>query len=174
LSKFDEEITRLIEEEHSKAQCMKIVRWVASDADKMRALMNLFFSENIRHCQRASWPLMYIGSNASYMVKPYLKKMVQVLDHAKHDAVVRNVVRVCEDAPIPKEIEGQLLEKSFEFINDPKRAVAIRAFSINVADKICQHYPELQEELKLVLLEHIDHGTAAFRIRAKKVIKKMK
>jgi hypothetical protein len=44
-------------EEHSKAQCNKIVAYIGNDKKKFAELMKLFFEGEYRITQRAAWPM---------------------------------------------------------------------------------------------------------------------
>lgn len=41
-------------------------------------------------------------------------------------------------------------------------AIAVRAFSMTVLENICRKIPEFQPELRHLIEEHIDRGSAAF------------
>ena len=59
----------------------------------------------------------------------------------------------------------------FNYINSPTEAVAIKAFSITVLQNLAKKYPEIVNELKLVIEERWDYETVAFKTRAKKLLK---
>lgn len=171
--KYLPEITATILAEHSKKNTIHIVEWVGKDKLKMAALMHCFFSKDIRICQRASWPLTFIGQKKPQLFKPYTKKMVDLLDNPLHNAVARNTLRIFEDCEIPEAVEGQLLEKCFEYINNPKEATAIRAFAITVGAKIVRKYPDLKHEFVSTLEDFLPYGKASFKYRARKFIKEL-
>jgi hypothetical protein len=45
--------------EHSKANCMRIVKWVGDDQEKFYELFDLFLNAEYRVVQRAAWPVSY-------------------------------------------------------------------------------------------------------------------
>lgn len=163
-------VEQMLLAEHSKKQKIAIAEWVGDDKKRMKQLMTCFFSKELRLCQRASWPLLDIHDKHPNLFDPYYAKMLKNLDAPLHDAIVRNTLRIFEDGIIPHDIEGTLLEKCFSYISNPKKAGAIRAFSVTVAYKICKQYPELLEELRAVLEEFLPFGAPAFKYRAKKII----
>jgi hypothetical protein len=57
---------------------------------------------------------------------------------------------------------------------DPKEAIAIRCSSMSILEKICNRIPELQPELRLILEEQLEHGSAGFKSRAKRVLSRLK
>jgi hypothetical protein len=50
-------------------------------------------------------------------------------------------------------------------------AIAIKAFSIAVLQKLAKLYPEIINEIKLIIQERWDYETPAFKARAKKLLK---
>lgn len=165
-----EHIQNLLEQGHSKALRNEVVEYVGNSKKRMKALMFFFFHENLQYCQRSSWSVGHIGIENHKLVQPYLQAMVKTLDNPKHDAVVRNVLRIFEDVDIPEELEGYLCDKCFEYVENPKYAVALRAFGLTVLQKIARSYPELQAELVALVKEIIPTGTAAIKVRGRRVL----
>jgi hypothetical protein len=74
--------------EHSKAQTMRIVRWVGHEADRLAVLMEIFLGNEYRLTQRSAWAVRYVGENAPELMTPWLPVMVAQLRRADvHDAV---------------------------------------------------------------------------------------
>ena len=46
-------------EEHSKAQCHKIVAYIGNNQERFNELAALFLYDEYRVAQRAAWPLSY-------------------------------------------------------------------------------------------------------------------
>ena len=60
----------------------------------------------------------------------------------------------------------------FQYLQSPKEAVAIKAFSLTVLGKLANKYPEIIPEIKLLIEEQLPQQTAAFKSRAKAFMKK--
>ena len=139
----------------------------------MEELMACFFDEDLRLNQRASWPVGMLVDHQPGLIVPYLKKMLDNLDTPHHDAVIRNTFRTMQNMDIPEEVEGLAFEKAFDFLLDPKNAVAIRVFAMTVCGNIAQKYPELKDELIPVIEEQMPHGSAGFKSRGKRILKEL-
>lgn len=163
-------IQNLLDQGHSKVLRNEIIAYVGTSKARMKALMHFFFHDNLRYNQRSSWAVGTIGVNDFSMVEPYLEEMMQAMNDHKHDAIVRNVLRIFEDIDIPELIEGPLCDKCFAYLADPDYAIAIRAFSISVLHRIVKKFPDLQEEFIAILEEHMPYGTAAFKVRTRRVL----
>lgn len=139
-------------EEHSKQQTVKIINYIGNDKKLYKELLDLFFKSDYRVTQRASWPLSEIAILHPDLVKPHLDKLVHKLkDEDTHPAIPRNILRMFQEIEIPEKHHGTLIDLCFAFITDLKHPVAVRAFAITVASRICALYPELKNELVLIL-----------------------
>lgn len=167
-----EHIQNLLEAGHNTALRNEITTYVGSSKKRMGDLMHFFFHEKWRYGQRASWSIGQIGCKQPKLIAPYLEEMVKRLDGESHDAVKRNTVRIFQDIDIPEDLEGPLFDKCLDFVIDTKIATAIRCFAITVCGKIANNYPELQEELVAVAQEYMPHGSAGFKYRCRKLIKR--
>ena len=158
--------------EHSKKQCDKIVKYIGNDATRFAALMQLFFRGEYRVTQRAAWPMSYCVRKYPALIQPYFNRLINNLrKKGLHDSVVRNTVRILQDVDIPKQYHGKLMSICFDFIQSNETPVAVKAFSLTILENMCTSYPEIFPELKLVIEERWEHETAAFRSRAKKILR---
>lgn len=169
--------------EHSKSQTMRLVRWVGHDAERLEILMEIFLNNppsaplpkgrayQYVFTQRSSWALRYVGENSPELLAPWLPVLVANLRQTPlHDAIKRNTLNVFEPLDFPENLDDDLADLCFGFLADPKEAIAIRCASMTILTKICQRVPELKSELRLILEEHLEHGSAGFKSRAKKVL----
>lgn len=165
------DLKTLLLQEHSKAQCDKIVQYIGSNKDRFASLMKLFFAGEYRVTQRAAWPMSYCVRNHPSLIKPYFKKLLDNLEQpAQHDAVIRNTVRLLQDIDIPEKHHGRVMTICFNFIQSNETAVAIKAFSLTVLQNLAKQYPEILPEVKAIIEERWEHETAAFKSRAKKLL----
>lgn len=167
------DIKGILEKGHSRKDAMAIKNYIISNPAAISDLMELFFSESVQLSQRSSWALLFVGLEAPRIIKPYLAKMVDLMPTAKHDAQIRNTIRIFEEIDIPEELEGPLFEHCFNYLMDLKQATAIRAFSLHVLEKIANRHPELKHELIGEITIQKDHGTVGFKGRAKKVLARL-
>jgi hypothetical protein len=179
-------LTEQILAQHSKAQTMRVVEWVGHDAGRLETLMDIFLGqphphpltimggEQYRLTQRSAWAVRYVGEKAPELMTPWLPKIVARLrEPGIHDAVKRNALNVFEPLEIPDNLQDDLADLCFGYLAEPKEALAIRCASMTVLEKICRKIPELKPELRLLIEEHFEHGTAGFKSRARKVLEKL-
>ena len=158
--------------EHSKSNCDKIVKWIGSSQQRFDELFNLFVGDEYRVVQHAAWPLSYSVIAHPQLVKKHFNKLITNLDKPGiHSAVKRNTMRFLQEIIIPEKYHGRLMDTCFRYISVPGEAIAVKAFSLTVLEKLSRVYPEIIPEIKLLIEENYDRETPAFRSRAKKFLK---
>lgn len=138
---------------HSKANCMKVVDYVGTDKRRFRELMDAFLGGQYRLTQRAAWPLGHIAYDHPSLIQPFFKSLLDALmDETRHPSCARNILRILQVTDIPEEFESVVFDYCMSAITDPRKPVAIRAFSITVATRIASKYPPLKGELRELLV----------------------
>ncbi len=158
--------------EHSKTQAQKIAVWAGQSNAHFEELLDVFLNGNYRLNQRAAWPLVMMGKKYPERIAPYLGVLINNLTNkGLHDAVKRNTVRLLQDMEVPEEYMGTLADACFGYLADPKEAVAIKAFIMSVLYNITKNYPDMKNELKLLIEGQLDTGSAGFINRGNKILK---
>ena len=146
------DIKQALIDEHSKPQTLKIVKYVGNDSTRFKELMTIFLNSEYRVTQRSAWPLSEIAIEHPELIKPYFSKLIAKLQkEGEHPAIPRNILRIFQDIDIPVKYHGILIDLCFKFIVEHHHPIAVRAFAITVAVNICRHYPDLKNELVIVL-----------------------
>jgi hypothetical protein len=158
--------------EHTKANCRLIVEWVGNDQSRFDELFDLFLHDEYRVTQRAVWPMSNCAIAHPSLMKKNMGKLVKNLQKPDiHDSIKRNTLRLLQSADIPLKYEGMIMNTCFEYIENPKEAVAIKAFSLTILGRLAKKYSEIIPEIKLLIEDQVPVQTAAFKSRAKKVLK---
>ena len=148
------DIEARLEAEHSKSLTTAIVAYVGEDKERFAVLMQVFLKGESRVSQRAAWPLSFIAEQHPQLMRPYLDELLKKLEKRnQHPAIARNILRSFQQMDIPEKHHAVLVDLCFTFIKDQTCPAAIRAFAITVATNICRLYPELKNELYLILNE---------------------
>ncbi|MEI9912474.1 MAG: hypothetical protein WDO71_24170 [Bacteroidota bacterium] len=61
----------------------------------------------------------------------------------------------------------------FRLHHRSKRKSSGKAFSLTILQNLSRLYPEIRNEIKVIIEERWEHETAAFRSRAKKILKEL-
>ena len=159
--------------EHSKEQTLKIAEYIGNDPGRFDELITLILKDEKIIAQRAAWIMSYaVEAHPSLMI-PHLKDLLENLRNPVHDAIKRGTIKSLEYIEIPEELMGLVADICFEFLESPKEAIATRVFSMSALYKVCQKEPELSNELKLIIEDHYPHGSAGFKSRARRILKKI-
>lgn len=164
----------VLEKDHSKQTTNLIVQYIEDNPTTLAQLMELFLNGELRISQRASWPAGDLGIKQPKLFLPFLPAIIENMDKPVHDAVLRNTTRILGHIDIPEEYLGEVYEKCFNFLSNPKQALAIRVFSMTVLTNIADTFPDLKDELIAVIEEHYPHGSAGYKSRAKRCLKQLK
>jgi len=168
------DIKAILESRHKRNDAIAIKDYIIQNPKAISELMDLFFGESLQLCQRSSWSLLFLGLEAPEIIRPYLSQMVDSMPIAKHNAQIRNTIRIFEEIDIPEDLEGPLFELCFNYLMDHNKPTAIRAFSLRVLEKIAERHPDLKQELIGEIELQKDYGTVGFKGRAKKVLARLK
>ena len=153
---------------------MKIVNWVGDDQKRFDELFELFLNDEYRVVQRAGWPLSYcVMAHPEFIQKKFGKLLKNLQKPGLHDAVKRNTVRLLQDISIPEKFQGDVMNICFDYIMSPTEKPAVKAFSLTVLENLSKIYPEIKQELKTVIEDRWDYESAAFKFRARKILKKI-
>ena len=158
--------------EHSKAQCLKVVKWIGNDQQRFNELIRLFLSDEYRVVQLAAWPLSYTAQAHPSLIKSHYGKLIKNLSKpGLPDAVKRNTVRIFQDISVPERFRGELMNTCFGFIESMTEKPAIKAFSLTVLFNLSVQYPDIRPELKAIIEDRWDYESAAFKSRGRKILK---
>jgi hypothetical protein len=130
--------------------------------------------DEYRVTQRAGWPLSCAARIHPALISKHFNKLIKNL-HKKdlHPAVKRNTLRILESVDIPKRYHGAIMSLCFDYIQSNDEPIAVKAFSLTVLENMLPWYPDIKNELKLIIEERWNHETAAFHSRARKILKKL-
>lgn len=160
--------------EHSKAQATKIINWVGNNQQRFDELFSLFLNDEYRVVQRAAWPISYCVIAHPALIKKHFKKLLTNLSKPGiHGAVKRNTIRLLQDITIPPKYHGEIMSLCFDYIQSPDEEIAVKSFSLSVLEKMMKQYPDIGSELKMIIEDRWEYETAAFRSRARKILKKL-
>jgi len=169
------DLKREILKEHSKRQAHKVADYVRDNMKRFEELVNVYLAGPYRVTQRSAWPLSLCVERHPELIKPHLKKVLDHLTHPNiHDSVKRNTMRLLQFVQIPKRFHGRIASTCFDYLQSNAEPVAVKVFSMTVLTHIIEDQPDLKNELIIILEDQFPFASAAFRSRAKKVLKKLK
>ncbi len=137
-------------------------------------LFDLFLNDEYRVVQTAAWPLSYLVIAHPTLISKHFSTLVKNLQKPMlHDAVKRNTLRLLQAISIPQRLHGVVMSLCFDYLVSPDEPAAIKAFSLTVLQNLSKQYPEIKQELKTIIEDRWDLESAAFKSRAKKILKEL-
>jgi hypothetical protein len=165
------DLRKAILTKYSKAHIQKIVKWVGHSQARFDELFQFFLSDEYIIAQRAGYPLSYCVESHPGLISKHLGKLLNYLQKkGRHNSTKRNSVRILQFIEMPKRYHGTIMTICFAFLEDPEEETVVKVYSLRVLQKMLPIYPDIINELKLIIEERWEHETAAFRSRAKKVL----
>lgn len=156
---------------HFKKHSIAITEFAASSDKNFKDLIDCFLSKDIRVAQRAAWSVSWAAEKYPEMVQPYIGVLVDQLKRKDvHNAVIRNSLRILEDVIIPEKFHGEVMDACFQFLQNRETAIAIKAFALTVLFNLSKIYPDIKNELRIIIEENMEYETAAYRSRGKKIL----
>ena len=157
--------------EHSKSQTLRIAEKIGDSGSRFGELMELFFSNEEIITARAAWVVGHVAEARAHLVSPYLTRLLENLRRPVHDAVRRNTLRFVQGAELTEDQMGLAADLCFSIVPDPNQPPAVRAYALTICHRICEAEPALGDELKLIIENSFNDSPAAFKSRARKILK---
>ena len=172
---------------HSRDNRKKYALLVISNPDLIPKVIDILFQVNDKTSFRAAWLLEFVARENLDSILPYLDGFIENMHTVHLDPAVRPVAKICEylieayyhrDNNHTKDYlklahKEKIIELSFDYmITDQK--VAAKAYSMNSLYLLGKEYDWIHPELAMILERDFNSGTAAFKARARHLLKKLK
>jgi hypothetical protein len=160
--------------ENSKSYWIQLSKEVLNE-NQMEELVGLFLGKDKRMAQRAAAIVMTLADIESELFAPYMHILIKQLRHNPTETQKRNIVRIVDFVEIPTTLEVEIMNFCFQYLENPKESIAVRAFSMRVLGKLHSKYPEIKEELKTLVEMNLDHNPSPGIINCgNKILKSLK
>jgi hypothetical protein len=121
-----------------------------------------------------SWLVGELCDKAPDKVFPAVSYFFSVKDKVQFQNYDRSIAKMLWLAGVPEEIEGEAIDTLFKWLMDPNVIVSTKAYALSAIAKLTTKYPELKNELLLVIEDQMEKSSAAFKARARMVMKSIK
>ena len=146
---------KLLEVQSNKDR-IKIAKFIGKDPSKFNEAVMLILIGDDRFVIRAFLTLNRVLDKYPNLILPHVDIMVaRIEQEGAHVAYKRNVMRFLQYIDIPEHQKGRVLDLAMLYLIDPKEAIAVKVFSMQVALNLSLDYPNLLNELKLIIQDMI-------------------
>ncbi|WP_439152465.1 adenylosuccinate lyase [Winogradskyella sp.] len=159
---------------------------VSNDLQLLKPLMNIIFMVGDKLSTRAAWVFEFVVTKDIDLMAPYLEDFVSNISKLQLDSSVRPMAKVTEmiitnyysnlNSKIRENLthrqREQIVEACFDWmIRDEK--VAVKVYSMSSLYLLGTEFDWIHDELKTILQQDYNQQTAAFKARARHVLKKL-
>lgn len=138
--------------------------------------MELVYRDEPPISMRASWVVFFVCEKYPWLARPHIVKLLKFIPNASVDGTKRTALKLLADAmfELSEEHFGELADICFTFAEDPKEAIAIRAFSLDVLLNVRKKYPEITPELIAIMESIMPDGSRGLKNKCLKAIRKLR
>ncbi|WP_347925365.1 adenylosuccinate lyase [Pontimicrobium sp. SW4] len=172
---------------HSRENRKKYALLVISSPELIPKVLDILFQVDDKISCRAAWLLEFVARENLDSILPYLDSFTKNMHTVHQDPAVRPVAKICEylieayyhrDNNHAKEYlkaahKEKIIELSFDYMITNQK-VAAKAYSMNTLYLLGKEYDWIHPELAMILERDFNSGTAAFKARARHLLKKLK
>ena len=156
--------------DRSSENITKLAGEIGDDAERFAQLMALFFGGPYRVTHFSAHLLSKCCDRYPHLILPYLGRMIDLLDKPVHDSLKRNIIRTMQFIEIPEAHWDKTVDNCFRLLQSRKEAVAIKVFAMTVLANLCGKFPELKNELSVIIEDQLPYESAAFVSRGRKIL----
>jgi len=156
-----------------KEAAILIAKEIANDPKLMPKLWKFATSSHERSW-RATWLMDKVYDEAPELVRPYIPQMIQMMPNLECQSKQRQFLKLISEEPLPKIISGDFINRCFDLLISNSTPVAVRVYAMQILFNFSQQEPDIKNELALVIEEFMSDGTAGFKCRGKRILKKLK
>lgn len=132
--------------------------------------LTLMNENNSPIVSRIAWSLSDVSDLNPELLNPHIEALTDFLLTKPASGICRNLLRIIEKYPIQEPHWLPLFEQCLQWVQSTKTPVAVRCNAMTVAYRIGEQIPELLQELRLVISDHLAFGSKGFSSRSGKIL----
>lgn len=164
----------LLTKKASRANSYQVVAMVGKDYENYSDLIDLIINYECPVSEKAAWAMNHCFEDGVGFFEDYFEELVPVIGSSTYsDSVKRNIVRILQFVEIPKEYHVSVIDSCFELLTNTQTAIAVKAFSMGVLEKMVKLYPELKNELVAAIEDLLPKASSGIKNRGQKILKRL-
>lgn len=170
---------------HSRENRQKYALMVLNDTSLLPKVLELALQVDDKQSPRAAWLLEFVARENLDVIIPIFDGLFSKMQSVYKDAGVRPMAKICEytieayykdhtkiKQALTEVHKEQIIENCFDWmINEEK--VATKAYSMNCLFLLGKDYDWIHPELVTILKRDYAQQSAAFKARARQILKKI-
>ena len=170
------DLTQQLQQKYSKEIFGTLVAEIGNNVEKFDQLIHIFFNSgtHVRLASHASWILSNCVKNHPSLLEPYMEQIIDFIESPIHETAKRNMIRAWQFISIEEKYQGRVLNICFDYLNKKETSIACRVYSLVLVANLTKHFPELKNELILIIEDQLPYQSPAFISTGKKILTKLK
>ncbi len=165
----------LLQRRLPKAETQELALRFGNDPASFEEIWSLTIAQDKVISPRAAWIMDHLLLEHPALLKPHLEAAVSELGRGvHHDGVLRILSKALSQQEIPEVLHGELFGICRDHLLSPDSAIAIKVHGMEIATKIGLPFPDLREELIVILERMMGGDSAAIRSRGRKMLRKLR
>jgi len=166
---FDSVENELLKLYASRHSVKNLAKTIGKNEESIKELLHCFFGTNKKISDRAAWVLSHVADDYPEYFSIYLSDFCEIiLKKTASKAQQRNTIRLMQFVPILEKDESKILDSCFSILINKSSDIASVVSSIEVASKLCSPFPELINELNLILEDWKSFSSSAIMVKISK------
>ncbi|MEN9346597.1 MAG: hypothetical protein RLZZ77_108 [Bacteroidota bacterium] len=157
-----------------KVEVELLAKRVLDDHSLLESLILACENKDSVLSRKGAWVLGVVSQKNKNLISPYSERLVHLLGNTHDSSVHREVFKVLAAQKLPDDLFAQVLDFSFNSLNNPLSDTAVKYNSFLFIIKSLPKYPELKNELLAITERQIPHVTAPLAYQMKKHLAKLK
>lgn len=137
-------------------------------------LIDIALHEDDPLAWRAAWILDGSDEQFPGLAEDFVASIVKALPGIKSKGTIRSLLRLLCRYDIGEDEQGILIDLCFKYLVSELYPVAVKVHAMQIVYNHALIYPELKEELILVIEDQVGNNTVGFKSRGVRLIKKLK
>lgn len=130
-------------------------------------LVDLVLSHQPKLAERSSWVLEKLSERNPGLLDASLTRLIENLKHIPSSSTRRTLSKVLSLHTLPEAYEGPVLDFCLNMLEAPKEPVAVKANCMSLVFQLLPKYPELKNELFLLIEDQLPYQSVGFASRYK-------
>jgi len=172
---------------HSREKRKKYATLVINNLELLPQVLDILFNVDDKRSCRAAWLLEFVARENLDAILPHLDRFTEQMPTVHLDSAVRPIAKICEYLVeayyhknnnrtkdyLKKTHKEHIIELCFDYLITNQK-VATKVYSMHTLFLLGKEFSWIHPELQIIIERDYQTGSAAFKARARHVLKKIK
>ncbi len=143
----------------------------------LRVLFDYSLSDDTTLAFRSAYSLVKVSEKKKGLLKDYYGRMIEAMPSLSNESVIRSYLNILISAGVDglnDREQGILADCCFNWLNNTKSAIAIKAYTMEIIYQLSEIYPELSVELVASIKRNMENGSAGVKARGRMILNRLR